>query len=193
MARNLPLIFAEVLAAGVLITKGARMFAGAFGQGDSPDSGPESLGQAATGSGGGPAPLGQGSLSTIWQAATELAQANPSYVWGGGHGSNALRGADCSGAISYVLARAGLLKGSLTSGQFMSYGQPGEGEHVTIWASPTHVIMSIRVAGIVHWFGTSGFGHPDAPNGTGANWFDPKHQPSAGYLSAFTPRHPPGL
>jgi hypothetical protein len=150
----------------------------------------EELGQAAGGSQVGAPPMPKlFGVKAVWLAARELAAAAPGYVWGGGHGSNALLGADCSGAVSYVLNRAGLLKGTLTSGEFQTYGAAGPGRHVTIYASPTHVIMEING----HFFGTSGFGHPDAPNGTGANWFDPKHQPSAGYLSAFTARHPPGL
>lgn len=191
MARNLPLIFAEILAAGVLITHGSRAFAGTF---TSPtdtaggDGSVEALGQPAHGttSGAGPMPGVTGGRA-IWLAARELALAAPVYVYGGGHASNALAGADCSGAISYVLNRAGLLKGTMTSSEFMSYGDPGAGKHVTIYANPGHVLMQIDG----HFFGTSGFGHPDAPNGTGANWFSVK--PSSAYLAQFTARHPAGL
>jgi hypothetical protein len=201
---NLPLLFAELLAAGVLITKGARMFSSAFGGGGDSSapvgtsgggSGPEDLGQSIVGSPFGPAAIpGAAGVGAVFRAAQELANAHPAYVWGGGHGNSALLGADCSGAVSYVLNRAGLLKGSLTSSQFMSWGDAGPGRFVSIYASPTHVFMSITDSGgNVHWFGTSGFGHPDAPNGTGANWFtrDPRDLP--GYLGGFTVRHPPGL
>ena len=44
------------------------------------------------------------------------------YRWGGGHGSFQSKGYDCSGAVSYALAGAGLLQTPLTSGQFMGYG-----------------------------------------------------------------------
>lgn len=190
MAPNLPLLFVELLAAGVLITKGARMFAGAFGSDGGGDV--ENLGQGAgdalTTAG---RLAGASGVKAVWLAMTELAQAAPAYVWGGGHGTNALSGADCSGAISYVLQRAGLLTGSLTSGQFMNYGEAGPGQFITIYANETHVLMSVTLAGKTHWFGTSGFGHPDAPNKTGANFFTVT--PSEDYLSKFTPRHPPGL
>lgn len=202
MARtNLPLLFAELLAAGVLITKGAKMFAGAF-SGDSGSGGgsgggnaPEDLGQSIIGSPFGPAAIpGARGVGGVIQAAQELANAHPPYVWGGGHGTSALLGADCSGAISYVLNRAGLLKGSLTSSQFMSWGDPGPGRFVSIYASPSHVFMSITGAdGKVRWFGTSEFGHPNAPNGTGANWFTRDPTTLSGYIGGFTVRHPPGL
>lgn len=195
---NLPLVFAALLAGGVLITRGAAMFKSAFGDSaaaggaDAPGDQPENLGQAGgtIQSGAGPMP-GITGVRAVWLAARELANAHPAYVFGGGHGTSALDGADCSGAISYVLNRAGLLKGSLTSGQFMGYGDAGQGQYVTIWANAGHVIMSVKTGGSVHWFGTSGFGHPDAPNHTGANWFTVT--PSEQYLSNFTPRHPPGL
>ena len=38
------------------------------------------------------------------------------YEWGGGHGSFQSKGYDCSGAVSYALAGAGLLRAPLTSG-----------------------------------------------------------------------------
>lgn len=192
---NLPVVFGLVLAGGVLIVKGAGGFSQAFASAKAAVQTPESLGQA-----DGPTPTntvapitGATGVRAAWQAMTELAGAAPEYVWGGGHDdTNALVGADCSGAISYVLDRAGLLKGSLTSGGFMNWGDPGEGQRITVWANATHVLMSVvDDAGITHWFGTSGFGHPDAPNGTGANWFTVT--PSASYLADFTPRHPTGL
>src|SRR3954452_24184914 len=65
------------------------------------------------------------------------------YVWGGGHGSFQSKGYDCSGAVSYALAGAGLLQTPLTSGAFMGYGAPGPGQWLTIYASPTHVYAVI--------------------------------------------------
>jgi cell wall-associated NlpC family hydrolase len=49
------------------------------------------------------------------------------YVWGGGHESFRSRGYDCSGAVSYALAGAGLLGAPATSGQLMGWGEPGRG------------------------------------------------------------------
>ena len=65
------------------------------------------------------------------------------YVYGGGHGSFTSRGYDCSGSVSYLLHAAKLLKAPLASGGLMSYGRPGRGKHVTIYANGGHVFMVI--------------------------------------------------
>src|SRR3954462_3671547 len=101
------------------------------------------------------------------------------YRWGGGHGSFQSKGYDCSGAVSYALAGAGLLQTPLTSGAFMGYGDPGPGQWLTIYASPTHVYAVI--AGL-RW-DTVG----DA-RGSGPRW-----HPYAAYPDGFVARHVPGL
>jgi hypothetical protein len=101
------------------------------------------------------------------------------YVWGGGHASFQSRGYDCSGAVSYALAGAGLLQHPLTSGGFMGYGAPGPGQWLTIYASPTHVYAVI--AGL-RW-DTVG----DA-RGSGPRW-----HPYDAYPQGFVARHVPGL
>jgi cell wall-associated NlpC family hydrolase len=101
------------------------------------------------------------------------------YRWGGGHGSFQSKGYDCSGAVSYALAGAGLLQTPLTSGQFMGYGEPGPGQWLTIYASPTHVYAVI--AGL-RW-DTVG----DA-RGSGPRW-----HPYDAYPQGFAARHVPGL
>jgi hypothetical protein len=65
------------------------------------------------------------------------------YLWGGGHGSFAAAGYDCSGSVSYVLHAAGLLSAPLDSTGFESYGLPGPGLHVTIYANAEHAWMTI--------------------------------------------------
>jgi cell wall-associated NlpC family hydrolase len=107
------------------------------------------------------------------------------YVWGGGHGSWDASGYDCSGSVSYALHAAGLLDAPLTSGELAGWGEAGAGEHVTIYANPTHVIMEIEG----QFYGTSGFGHPETGGGPG--WFSVT--PSPEYLANFTARHPAGL
>jgi cell wall-associated NlpC family hydrolase len=101
------------------------------------------------------------------------------YSWGGGHASFQSKGYDCSGAVSYALAGAGLLQTPLTSGQFMGYGAPGPGQWLTIYASPTHVYAVI--AGL-RW-DTVG----DA-RGSGPRW-----HPYDAYPSGFVARHVPGI
>jgi hypothetical protein len=101
------------------------------------------------------------------------------YRWGGGHGSFQSKGYDCSGAVSYALAGAGLLRTPITSGQFMSYGIPGPGHWLTIYANSGHVYAVI--AGL-RW-DTVG----DA-RGSGPRW-----HPFDAYPQGFTARHLPGL
>jgi membrane-bound lytic murein transglycosylase B len=100
------------------------------------------------------------------------------YVWGGGHGSWYSAGYDCSGAVSFALYGAGLLDTPLTSGQLESYGEPGPGRWITIYASPTHTY--VEIAGL-RW-DTVG----DA-QGTGPRWHvEPP------YPDGFVVRHPTG-
>jgi cell wall-associated NlpC family hydrolase len=100
------------------------------------------------------------------------------YVWGGGHGSFQANGYDCSGSVSYALAAAGLVNGPLVSGDFESWGLPGPGRWITVYANAGHVFM--YVAG---WrFDTVAL----AAGGT--RWSS-----SATDTSSYTARHPPGL
>ena len=101
------------------------------------------------------------------------------YVWGGGHASFQSKGYDCSGAVSYALAGAGLLRTPQTSGAFMSYGIPGPGRWLTIYANSGHVYAVI--AGL-RW-DTVG----DA-RGSGPRW-----HPADAYPQGFVARHLPGL
>jgi cell wall-associated NlpC family hydrolase len=100
------------------------------------------------------------------------------YVWGGGHGSWYSYGYDCSGAVSFALYGGGLLDTPLTSGALESYGEPGPGKWITIYASATHTYAVI--AGL-RW-DTVG----DA-EGTGPRW-----HPEPPYPEGFVVRHPPG-
>jgi hypothetical protein len=102
------------------------------------------------------------------------------YVWGGGHLSWLSRGYDCSGAVGYALHGAGLLDVTMVSGQLASWGEPGVGRWITVYANPDHVYM--LVAGLR-------FDTRDAPPGvTGPRW----HRASVD-ASGFAMRHPPGL
>jgi NlpC/P60 family len=101
------------------------------------------------------------------------------YLWGGGHASFQSKGYDCSGAVSYALAGAGLLRTPLSSGQFMNYGIPGPGRWLTIYANSGHVYAVI--AGL-RW-DTVG----DA-RGSGPRW-----HPLDAYPQGFVARHLPGL
>ena len=100
------------------------------------------------------------------------------YVWGGGHGSFHDSGYDCSGSVSYALAAAGLLSSPLDSTGFESWGEPGPGRWITVYANAGHAWMT--VAG---WrFDTV------ALSSGGTRWSQ-----SMADTSGFVVRHPPGL
>jgi hypothetical protein len=99
------------------------------------------------------------------------------YVYGGGHGSFNSSGYDCSGSISYVLHAAGLLKVSRDSSAFESYGRPGPGRWVTIYANGGHAFMTIKG----RRFDTSGMDD-------GTRW-DNRARSAGSYVV----RHPAGL
>jgi peptidoglycan hydrolase-like protein with peptidoglycan-binding domain len=94
----------------------------------------------ATSSAGG----GEGSSSVVASviAAGEEIATRP-YQWGGGHGSFQSAGYDCSGSVSYALHGGGLLSSPLDSTGFESYGEPGPGSHITIYANSEHVYMVV--------------------------------------------------
>ena len=100
------------------------------------------------------------------------------YKFGGGHRTFDDTGYDCSGSISYALHAAGLLKYALDSSAFMSYGEPGPGRHVTIYANPGHAYMVVDG----RRYDTS------ALRETGSRWTSKPRSPSG-----FVVRHPPGL
>ena len=114
-------------------------------------------------------------VAQIIQAGNQIASAP--YEYGGGHNDGFTdSGYDCSGSVSYALHGAGLLKAPLDSGEFMSWGAPGPGQWVTIYANEGHVYMV--VAGLR--FDTSGA--------------DPSRwQSDARSSSGYTVVHPPGL
>ncbi|HEV7614997.1 MAG TPA: lytic murein transglycosylase [Solirubrobacterales bacterium] len=101
------------------------------------------------------------------------------YVWGGGHGSWYSYGYDCSGAVSFALYGAGLLGTPLTSGSLESYGEPGPGNWITIYANATHAYMTI--AGLR--FDTAG--NPAGVSG-------PRWHSEPPYPEGFVVRHPVG-
>lgn len=71
---------------------------------------------------------------------------NKPYKWGGGHRRLNDSGYDCSGAVSYVLREAGLLRGQMVSQGFFNYGQKGPGKWITVYVRKGHVF--IVVAGL---------------------------------------------
>jgi cell wall-associated NlpC family hydrolase len=65
------------------------------------------------------------------------------YVYGGGHASFVDNAYDCSGSVSYALAAGGLLSAPETSGQLESWGAPGPGRYITVYANAGHTYMYV--------------------------------------------------
>ena len=99
------------------------------------------------------------------------------YIWGGGHGSFESSGYDCSGAVSYALHGGGLLEGPLDSTGLETWGEPGPGKWITVYANAEHAWMII--AGLAF----------DTVGGPGPRW----HSSPVDSPEGFIARHPPGL
>jgi hypothetical protein len=65
------------------------------------------------------------------------------YVYGGGHASFVDNAYDCSGSVSYALAAGGLLSAPETSGELESWGAPGPGRWITVYANAGHTYMYV--------------------------------------------------
>jgi peptidoglycan hydrolase-like protein with peptidoglycan-binding domain len=113
---------------------------------------------------------------------------NTSYCVGGGHGQWKSSCYDCSGSVSYALHGAGLLSSSEDSTGFESYGSPGPGKWITIYADASHAFIVIGGRA----FDTADYGGPNIPSGTGPRW---RSNPLGNLADGgdYIVRHPPGL
>ena len=103
--------------------------------------------------------------------------ASTPYIWGGGHGSFESSGYDCSGAVSYALHGGGFLESPLDSTGLESWGEPGAGKWITVYANAGHTWMII--AGLA--FDTVG---GPGPRG---------HSAPTSSTEGFVVRHPAGF
>ena len=69
--------------------------------------------------------------------------ASKPYRYGGGHGKWEDSGYDCSGSLSYASTAPGMLDVALDSTGFMSWGEAGKGQWVTVYAKGSHAYMVI--------------------------------------------------
>ena len=115
-------------------------------------------------------------VQEIIEAGNEIA--TKPYRYGGGHGRWRDSGYDCSGSISYALHGAGLLTSPLDSTGFMSWGERGEGQWVSIYANAGHAYMT--VAGLR--FDTS------SSKRSGSRWSETTRS-----ARGYRVRHPEGL
>ncbi|HET7574227.1 MAG TPA: hypothetical protein VFJ99_03840 [Solirubrobacterales bacterium] len=102
------------------------------------------------------------------------------YVWGGGHGRWWDSGYDCSGAVSFALHGGELLSSPLPSGPMETWGKPGRGRWITVYANGGHAYAVI--AGL-RW-DTAG-----NTSGTGPRWHKSLGAAASG---PFVARHPVG-
>lgn len=110
-----------------------------------------------------------------------IGERNYPYVWGGGHaragtpdggtGRDPGTGYDCSGYISACAKAAGMWPEgrvpAMGSGEFASsWGEPGEGDRITVWANGQHVFAQVKMpAQTVKWVDTSRqAGGPSGPH-----------------------------
>jgi cell wall-associated NlpC family hydrolase len=110
------------------------------------------------------------------------------YVYGGAHGlplAQVAPGYDCSSSVEHLLYGARLLPVTYAaaSSQLESWGQPGPGQWVTIYANSGHVFM--YVAGL-RWDTHNAAGAGDGRTGIG---WHPLVRSAAGFVA----RHPAGL
>jgi len=110
------------------------------------------------------------------------------YGYGAGHGlplSEIAPAYDCSSSVEHLLYGAGLLPVTYAaaSSQLESFGLPGPGRWVTLYANSDHVFM--YVAGL-RWDTHDAAGPGDGSGGIG---WHPLIRSSAGFLA----RHPAGL
>jgi hypothetical protein len=110
------------------------------------------------------------------------------YVYGGGHGialNLIAPNYDCSSSVAHLLWGGGLLPADtdMDSTEFMTWGKPGPGKWVTIWASPVHVFMYVDG---IRWDTHNEAGPDDGPAGIGWHPLIREHD-------GFVERHPAGL
>jgi hypothetical protein len=78
--------------------------------------------------------------SAIW--AVNTIRQKP-FLLGGGHHSFNAPGYDCSGAVSFALHHAGVLREPLVARELMHYGESGRGRWITILANREHAYIII--------------------------------------------------
>ena len=100
------------------------------------------------------------------------------YLYGGGHGSFQANAYDCSGSVSYALAAAGLVTSPLDSTAFESWGEPGPGRWITVYANAGHAFMVV-----------AGWRFDTVALAEGGTRWTRTQTSTAGYVA----RHPPGL
>jgi hypothetical protein len=124
------------------------------------------------------------SVARAYEAALQIDRKHYPYVWGGGHGKVGVPsggGFDCSGSTSAVTHAGGMGPATpYVSGMFASsWGQPGRGKYMTVYANATHVFIVFTLPGRgAEHFGTGKWGTDQGGPG-----FKPNMHPTAGFVA----------
>lgn len=139
--------------------------------------------------------------AAAYARAIEISQENRPYVWGGGHaragtpdggtGRDPGTGYDCSGYVGACCAAGGMgIKPGQSipdSGWFArSWGVPGRGKRMTVWANSGHVFIEF------HGLGQYSNADTSAAYKRGNRNSGPHVRQGGRSTSGFTPRHWPG-
>jgi hypothetical protein len=115
------------------------------------------------------------------------------YLYGGAHGTSldTLQPAyDCSSAVSYLLHGGGVLGASARdSTELETYGLPGPGRYVSIYANAAHTFMYVAGLRMDTVFDAAYDSGPNAGK-PGPRW---RLSPTVPDWAAWTVRHPAGL
>jgi len=143
---------------------------------------------------GGGAAGGPAQAQALYMACKRISDRHWPYVYGGGHarcgqastGQQPGVGFDCSSSVCAALGAVNLgfhLGGPVqVSGEMESYGQPGEGRYMTVWANAGHVWLQLKGIGAAKRFDTVPGGGPQL-----------RYEMTTETTRGFTPRHWPGL
>jgi hypothetical protein len=144
---------------------------------------------------GGGAANGPGTAQALYNACAKISDEHWPYVYGGGHGSCGHAstgqepgvGFDCSSSVCAALGAVNLgyhiggpvdVSGTMAS----SYGSPGPGNWMTVWANSGHVWLQLKGIGRAQRFDTVPGGGPQL-----------RYEMTTETTNGFTPRHWPGL
>lgn len=146
--------------------------------------------------------IGEGgnAIDRVYARAVAISGSNYPYVWGGGHGTAGRPdrgtgrdpgiGYDCSGYTAACLLAGGMLpagwvRGVPASGTFASsWGRPGRGKWLTVWANSVHVFIEFSIKGRRGRYADTS---RQAGGGSG-----PHIRYGTRSAAGFTPRHWPG-
>lgn len=138
-------------------------------------------------------------VDRVYAAATAIDRRNLPYVFGGGHTGSwasaaSAGGLDCSSAVSLALYGGGLMPGfpgPIVSGEFASsWGQPGRGAQMTVWANAGHVFIEFYNRPAKRFDTVSGGSGGDGPH---LRYTAPGSPGDTWESTGFVARHFPGF